>query len=161
MFTSLVDWCRNEFSLLHKIGTLTSCTYLVVIISEVKTVNKIGKMCLFNKCIDIVCTETLTTNTFPGWQVWKLPWWLHQMETCSVLLAHCAGNSQVTDEFPSQSPVMQSFDVFFDLCLNKRLGKQSWGWWFELSSCSLWCHCNGSKDSQNVHTWWTIIQGWF
>ena len=30
---------------------------------------------------------------------------------------------------PSQRPVTQSFDVFFDLCLNKPLSKQSWGWW--------------------------------
>ena len=29
--------------------------------------------------------------------------------------------SAVTGEFPSQSPVMQIFDVFFDLRLNKRL----------------------------------------
>ena len=34
-------------------------------------------------------------------------------------------------EFPTQSPVTRSFDVFFDLCLNKRLSKQS-GWWFEI-----------------------------
>ena len=27
------------------------------------------------------------------------------------------------------------------LCLNKRLSKQSWGWWFETPSCSSWCHC--------------------
>ena len=27
-------------------------------------------------------------------------------------------------EFPTQMPVMRSFDVFFDLRLNKRLGKQ-------------------------------------
>ena len=26
---------------------------------------------------------------------------------------------------------------------NKRLSKQSWGWWFETPSWSLWCHCNG------------------
>ena len=32
-------------------------------------------------------------------------WWLHQMETFSVLLALCVGNSPVTGEFPSQSPV--------------------------------------------------------
>ena len=32
---------------------------------------------------------------------------------------------------PSQRPVTRSFDVCFDLCLNKRLSKQSWGWWFE------------------------------
>ena len=34
---------------------------------------------------------------------------------------------------------------FFDLCLNKRLSKQSWGWWIETPSCSLWRHCNESK----------------
>ena len=42
------------------------------------------------------------------------------METFSVLLALCAENSPVTSEFPSQRPVTQSFDVFFDLRLNKR-----------------------------------------
>ena len=31
-------------------------------------------------------------------------------------------------EFPSQRPVTRSFDVFFDLRLNKRLNKQPWGW---------------------------------
>ena len=36
----------------------------------------------------------------------------------------------------------QSFDVFFDLRLNKRLSKQSWGWWFETPSRPLWRHCN-------------------
>ena len=41
----------------------------------------------------------------------------------------CAGNSPVPGEFPAQRPVTRSFDVFFDLRLNKRLSKQSWGWW--------------------------------
>ena len=45
-------------------------------------------------------------------------------------------------EFPSQRPVTRSFDVFFDLCLNKRLSKQPWGWWFETPSLSLWRHRN-------------------
>ena len=45
-------------------------------------------------------------------------------------------------EFPVQRPVTRSFDVFFDLPLNKRLSKQSWGWWFETLSRPLWCHCN-------------------
>ena len=31
--------------------------------------------------------------------------------------------------------------VFFDLRLNKRLSKQSWSWWFETPSRSLWRHC--------------------
>ena len=36
----------------------------------------------------------------------------------------CAGNSPVTDKFPAQRLVTGSFDVFFDLRLNKRLSKQ-------------------------------------
>ena len=43
------------------------------------------------------------------------------METFSALLAFCAGNSPVTGEFPSQRPVARSFDVFFDLRLNKTI----------------------------------------
>ena len=31
-------------------------------------------------------------------------------------------------EFPAQRPVTRSFDVFFDLRLNKILRKQPWGW---------------------------------
>ena len=69
-------------------------------------------------------------------------WWRHQMETLSVVLTLCAGNSPVTGEFPAQKPVKRGFDVFFDMRLNKRLGKQSWGWWFETPSCSLWRLCN-------------------
>ena len=71
-----------------------------------------------------------------------IPRWRHQMEKFSALLALCAGNSPVTGEFPSQRPVTRSFDVFFDLGLNKRLSKQSWGWWFETLSHQLWHHCN-------------------
>ena len=64
-----------------------------------------------------------------------ISWWRHQMETFSL----CAGNSPVTCEFPPERPVTQSFDNLSDLCLNKRLSKYSWGWWFETPSCSL---CN-------------------
>ena len=32
--------------------------------------------------------------------------------------------------------------VFFYLRLNKRLSRQSWGWWFQTSLCSLWRHFN-------------------
>ena len=70
-------------------------------------------------------------------------WQRHQMETFPVLLVLCAGNSSVTGEFPSQRPVTRGFDVFFDLCLNKCLSKQSWSWWFESPSCPLSRHCNG------------------
>ena len=45
-------------------------------------------------------------------------------------------------EFPTQRPVTRSFDVFFDLRLNKPLSKQPWGWWFETLWRSLWRHRN-------------------
>ena len=70
------------------------------------------------------------------------PWWHNEMETFSMLLDLCVGNSLVTGKFPSQRPVTWCFDVFFDLCLNKRLSKQLWGWWFEMPTRSLWHHCN-------------------
>ena len=65
------------------------------------------------------------------------------METISALLAICAGNSPVP-LYP-QRPV--SFDVFFDLRLNKRLSEQSWGWLFETLSRALWRHPNGTQSN--------------
>ena len=43
------------------------------------------------------------------------------METFSALMAICAVNSTVTGEFPAHRPVTRSFDIFFDLRLNKQL----------------------------------------
>ena len=51
----------------------------------------------------------------------------------------------------TQRPVTRSFDVFFDLRLNKRLSKRSWGWWFETLSYSLWCQCNGALVTSHGH----------
>ena len=75
------------------------------------------------------------------------------METFSALLAICAGNLPVTVEFPAQRPVTRSFEVFFDLCLNKR-SKQSWGWWFEMPSYPLWRH---SDDYVETMFWYDIM----
>ena len=61
-------------------------------------------------------------------------WWRHRMETFAALLAICTGNSPVTGELPAQRPLTLSFGVFFDLHLNKRLSKRSWGWWFQTPS---------------------------
>ena len=77
-----------------------------------------------------------------GTAQWIVTWWRHQVETFSALLAHCAGNSPVTGEFLSQRPVKRGFDVFFDLRLNRRFSKQSWGWWLETLSRPLWRYCN-------------------
>ena len=75
-------------------------------------------------------------------------WWRHQMETFSVLLALCEGNSPVTGGFPSERSVTRSFDFLFDLHLNKQLNKQLRCWCLlETPSPSLWRHRNGSA-------WW-------
>ena len=49
-----------------------------------------------------------------------------------------------TGRFPSQRPVRRSFDVFFDLRMNKWLNKQSRRRWSETPSCSVWRDCSGS-----------------
>ena len=77
----------------------------------------------------------------------KLKSWRHyQMETFSVLLAICVGNSPGIGEFPAQRLVTRNLDDFFDLHLNKWLSKQGWGWWFEMPSHQLWRHCNGNSN---------------
>ena len=63
----------------------------------------------------------------------------------SALLAICAGNSPVPVNSPHKGQWRGAFDVLFDLRLNKRLSKQSWGWWFETQSCPLWRQCNDSS----------------
>ena len=65
-------------------------------------------------------------------------------------------HDDVIKEFPSQKPVTRSFDVFFDLCLNKRWRKQSWGRWFETPSHSLWRHCNANHLQLSKPGHWKI-----
>ena len=80
-------------------------------------------------------------------------WWRHQMEIFSALLAFCVGNSPVTGEFSAQRPVTWSLDVFLDLRLNKRLSKQSWGWWLETPWDPLWRHyCFGRTNRGCIGT---------
>ena len=57
---------------------------------------------------------------------WKLKtwWWRYQTEAFPVFLTICAENSPFTGELLAQRPVKWSFDVFFDLGLDKRLRKQ-------------------------------------
>ena len=69
-------------------------------------------------------------------------------------------------EFPTQRPVSRSFDVFFDLRLNKRLSKQPWGWWFETPSCHydvivMWWNCNvGVTVSAGVAVGRAVVEDW-
>ena len=81
--------------------------------------------------------------------IWFIPWWL-----CVVVMTSSNGNifrvtghlygihwSSVNSPHKGQWRGALMFSL---ICAsNKRLSKQSWGWWFETSSCSLWRHCNG------------------
>ena len=68
-------------------------------------------------------------------------WWRHQMDTFPrywPFVREFTGHRWLLP----QRPGTRSFGVFFDLRLNKQLSKQSWGWWFETPSGSLWRHYN-------------------
>ena len=69
-------------------------------------------------------------------------WCRHQAKLFFALLVLCEGNQPVTGGFPTQRPVMRSFEVFIDQPLNKRLSKQSRRPWSETPWRSLWSHCN-------------------
>ena len=64
-------------------------------------------------------------------------------------------------EFPTQRPAMRSFDVFFDLRLNKWLSKQPWGWWFETPLWSLWRQRNVAFASLRMFLYTIIFCGIF
>ena len=64
-------------------------------------------------------------------------------ENIFPVTGHLCGEFTGQRWIPAQRPVTRNFHVFFDLRLNKRLSKQSWG--FETLSRPLWRHCNVSS----------------
>ena len=90
---------------------------------------------------DIYLVHALKSNMlqrYGGRKTSGFSWWRH-VTGPNVMGVH--------RWFPSQRPVTRSFDVFFDLRLNKRFSKQSRRRWFETPSRSLWHHCNIAIDS--------------
>ena len=79
------------------------------------------------------------------------------METFCALLTLRVGSLPVTGEYPSQRPVTRSFDVFFDLRLNKRLSKQSRRRCFETLQRSLWRHCNATLLPSKLDCQWLHV----
>ena len=123
--------------------------YIVLSLIVIVSVNNNDSNINYCNYVDImIMVQWIKTRASTAGIRFTMAWWCNQMETFSVLLALCVGNSPVTCEFLSRRPVTQSFDVFLDLRLNKRLSKQSWIWWFETPSCSLWRHCNGVTVSR-------------
>ena len=94
--------------------------------------------------------------------VWN---WSPLCDTCWIMVTSSDGIifrvtghlcGEFTGEFPTQSPVTRSFDVFFDLRPNKQLSKQSWGWWFETPSRPLWRHCNDMLLLMHIWRMYTV-----
>ena len=70
-----------------------------------------------------------------------LPGWCHDMEALfsSHYWPFVRGIHRSQVDFPSQGPIVWNFGVFFVVCLNKLLNKQSNCGWFEMlqSSCEI------------------------
>ena len=139
--------------------TYILCSICVLFVNFLTT---FGFACVVDRCVFCIICFTLvkfffgfTTKSLESWKSWCCPKdtkhddvikWKH-FPRCWPF----ARNSTVPGEFPAQRPVTRSFDVFF-LRLNKRLIKESWGWWFETPSHPLWRHRN-----ECVHCSWHAL----
>ena len=112
---------------------------------NVDLINPIGTVCVYTtkQSTPIPCAYYTGHDDVIKWKHFPRYW------------PFVRGNSPVTGEFPAQRPVTQSFDVFFDLRLNKRLSKQSRGWWFETPSHPLCCRCSDTKLLQMITCYYT------
>ena len=106
----------------------------------------------------------VTVRNLAALQVIKSKW--KKMRQCKMtssngnifrVTGHLCGEFTGPGEYPAQRPVTRSFDVFFDLHLNKGLSKQSWGWWFEMPYRPLWPHSNGTQP--NLVTYLSVTRG--
>ena len=128
--------CRVSCSRQLNITKSTTINGFCFLLKPTKSYNAINILCqtVHNFLYDGCTGYTRMYAACP--HCWSTTWWRHQMETFPALLALCAS------EFPSQRPVTRSFDVFFDLRLNKRLTKRSRRMRFETPPCLLWRHSN-------------------
>ena len=102
--------------------------YLIWIIIEM-----INSVFQISTAVLVYSIPLLKTSSHLTASVWYNPWWRHQMETFSTLLALCV--------LGIQWPLLNS-PLNVICALNKRLSKLSWSWWFQEPSRSLWRHYN-------------------
>ena len=113
----------------------------------------------------ILCTDFINTNGI------IFQWWYNGFNffECGRFFMMTSSNRNIfrvtgllcgeftgPGDFPTQRPVTRGFDVFFDLRLNKRMSKQSWGWWLETLSCSLWRQSNVISVSPWLRVGWVV-----
>ena len=131
-------WAQIQMSFLHYVFCYRNHrrVQLVIVNTRVALIRCVS-------CRDIVCpknkrTQRLLIRPFSTW-------WRHQMETLSALLALCAFSGHRWIPLTKASDAELWF-FFFDLRLNKRLGKKSKRCWVETPRRSLWRHCNDINE---------------
>ena len=73
---------------------------------------------------------------------WTSVWWIHHRPS-GWLATQVTRNTEKDSRYHTwQRSVTRTFHLFFDLRMNKRLGKHSRRRWFESPLRSLWRHCN-------------------
>ena len=138
-------WFENINFILQKTKYITNRFYLTAKIIWTQSVKQMIALTANTESINSRQGQTLNKNTPEktyGHSLISIDMMTSSNGKFSALLAICAGKSPVPGEVPRQRPVTRSFDVFFDLRLNKRFSKQWWGWWFETLSRPLWRHRN-------------------
>ena len=158
--TSLLWSCiHKNFDIFHECNTWILTLYATVdVLFMFITVESVF---LYDKCcrqqysrsaIDVQCGIIMQT-TGKSWDLFHKGMSTYMMTSSNGnifrVTGHLWGEFTGSGEFPTQRPVAGSFDAFFDLRLNKRLSKQSWGWWLETLSRPLWRHRNELKSCEN------------
>ena len=89
--------------------------------------------------IRLVATSMAARVTWPGGKFHDdvIKW-----KNIFRVTGHLCGEFTGLRWIPAQRPVTRGVYVFFDLRLDGRLSKHSWGWWLETPSCTLWGQSN-------------------
>ena len=114
-----------------------------------------------------VSVKTLISDKW-GWHnsfISSLYMPIHMMTSSNgnifCVTGHLCGEFTGLRWIPRTKPVTPIFDICFDLHLNERLSKQSWGWWFETLSCPFWRQCNDLCENIYWLISWTRYCLWF
>ena len=104
------SWCRQVISS-HTTDSIRS----VACCLQLGRISTICIISMLSQKIDINSIFPHKNSAHKGLNLSSARW-RHQMETFSVLLAICAGNSPVPSEFPTQRPVTRSL-MFSLICI--------------------------------------------
>ena len=87
-------------------------------------------------------------------------WGRHQKETFPRYWPFVRGIHRPLVNYPHKGQWCGSLMFSLICALNKRLSKQSWGWWFETPSRPLWRHCNVMRSHDDPAQWHGTTYRW-